>query len=165
MAFTNTPCDRGAILDPSGTYRYRLWRSWDPTLPRVTFVLLNPSTADATRDDATLRRCWSFARSWGAGGCEIVNLFALRTPDPLHLRNHPHPIGPDNDRHLAQAIGTAQILVAGWGNGGALGARDRTVLSFFVRRAYCLGMTGRGQPRHPLYVPGCTPLVPLISGG
>lgn len=57
----------GAALSPDGVYRYRLWRIWDDDLAPTAFVMLNPSTADAMQDDPTIRRCMSFARSWGAG--------------------------------------------------------------------------------------------------
>lgn len=46
--------------DIRGDYRYTLTRVWDAALPTITFVLLNPSTADAEQLDPTLRRCVSF---------------------------------------------------------------------------------------------------------
>jgi hypothetical protein len=60
--------------------------------------MLNPSTADERRDDPTIRRCIGFSRARGFGGKTVVNLFALRTPEPRDLREHADPIGPDNDR-------------------------------------------------------------------
>ncbi|TMF61888.1 MAG: DUF1643 domain-containing protein, partial [Chloroflexi bacterium] len=69
---------RGATFSADRRYRYRLWRRWDGARPVVAFVMLNPSTADARRDDPTIRRCIGFAKSWGFGGVEVVNLFAYR---------------------------------------------------------------------------------------
>lgn len=36
---------------------------------------LNPSTADETRDDPTIRRCTGYARLWRFGGLLMTNLF------------------------------------------------------------------------------------------
>src|SRR4028119_2392792 len=91
---------RGAIFDPTRTYRYALWRTWDAARPPVAFVLLNPSTADARRDDPTIRRCANFARTWGFGGLEVVNLFAFRATHPTDLKCAADPVGPQNDVHL-----------------------------------------------------------------
>ncbi len=93
----------GADFDGTGAYRYSLWREWDSRRPIVAFVMLNPSTADAAKDDPTIRRCASFARSWGYGSLEVVNLFAYRASEPKRLRQTPDPIGPANDDYLVDA--------------------------------------------------------------
>lgn len=48
--------DSGATISECGKYRYRLWRVWDESLPTCCFVMLNPSKADATEDDPTIRQ-------------------------------------------------------------------------------------------------------------
>jgi len=68
--------NQGAVIDPTGDYRYSLWRVWHPKASRVAFIMLNPSQADATVDDPTIRRCIGFAQRWGYGSLEAVNLFA-----------------------------------------------------------------------------------------
>ena len=57
---------KSAEISPDGMYRYSLERTWDEGKPTVLFICLNPSTADAVEDDATVRRMVSFARQFGA---------------------------------------------------------------------------------------------------
>ncbi|HZU11832.1 MAG TPA: DUF1643 domain-containing protein [Chloroflexota bacterium] len=141
---------RGAIFDPSGTYRYALTRTWDEG-PEVTMVMLNPSAADAERDDPTIRRCIAFARAWGFGRLRVLNLFAYRTAEPSVLARADDPVGPENDRYLAASI-RSDLLVVAWGNHGSLRGRAADAGRLF-RGAFCLGLTAVGQPRHPLYLP------------
>ena len=77
---------KGAVIDPTGLYRYSLWREWNPDAAQITFIMLNPSRADATNDDPTIRRCINFASSWGYGYLEVVNLFAYRTSHPQQFK-------------------------------------------------------------------------------
>ena len=154
---------RGAAFDITQTYRYALWREWDQDAPQLAFILLNPSTADAQKDDPTLRRCIGFARSWGYGSLRLVNLFAYRTTRPEVLLRVADPVGPENDRHIQEAIENSRTIIAAWGNGGAFHDRAKIVLDRLLARdnAYCLGWTRREQPSHPLYLPGKTQPVVL----
>ena len=159
------PPPSGAVLSDDGLYRYQLWRTWDPVNPkRMLFVMLNPSTADAERDDPTIRRCIGFAKREGCGSLEVVNLYALRATKPAHLLDHPDPEGPDNYHHWELALGRADIVVAAW---GASIPRWLPISSAANRGWrhdwYCLGITKDGCPRHPLFVPADQPLVPLVT--
>lgn len=148
-----------ALFDPTRQYRYRLWREWGPPLPRVGFVMLNPSQADETVNDPTIRRCIGFARSWGYGSVEIVNLFAYRTPHPQNLRQVSDPIGQDNDRILSTFAQTVDRIILAWGNWGHLHGRDQAVISLLSEAELCcFGLTKQGQPIHPLYLPRDRPL-------
>jgi hypothetical protein len=154
---------RGATFDPSMRFRYALWRTWDARGRRVAFVMLNPSTADKSEDDPTIRRCMGLARDRGFGKMWAVNLFGYRTPTPGQLRRVPDPIGPDNDRHLRAVCGRADVVIAAWGVHGALMGRDRVVAGWLARRrrpVLCFGTTKAGHPRHPLYLPRDAPLEP-----
>lgn len=157
---------RCAVFDRTGLYRYSLGRRWDPDLPKVVFVMLNPSTADAHHDDATIRRCIALARAWGCGALDVVNLFAYRTPRPAILRRVADPVGPDNDAYLVRASRRAQLVVAAWGHHGTLLGRDRAARALLTATGrsavYCLGTTQGGQPRHPLYLPRDTRPVPWL---
>ncbi len=143
----------GAIVDSTEVYRYALWRVWDESLPRLGFIMLNPSTADATGDDPTIRRCIGFARALHFGAVDVVNLFAYRATDPARLAQVGDPIGPENDHYILQAAGHSTKLVAAWGCRGELLGRDAAVRHLLQHMTlYCLGLTQNGYPHHPLYL-------------
>jgi hypothetical protein len=154
-----------AVISECGRYRYRLTRTWDAALDPACFVMLNPSTADATHDDPTIRRCVGFARGWGCGGIVVVNLFAFRATDPAEMfRASLAAIGPENDRHVRDAAEQCRPVVAAWGAHGGFLRRDAAARRLLVdvgSAVLCLGVTKQGHPRHPLYVPAAQPLVPL----
>ena len=144
---------KDAVIDPTGLYRYSLSREWDTNAPRIAFVMLNPSSADAITDDPTLRRCINFAKSWGYGSLEVVNLFAYRTTKPAELNLVKDPIGSENDCYLKEAFTVADRIIVAWGTRGILRNRSKEVLSFLTGfEVYCLGTTKKGYPRHPLYL-------------
>jgi hypothetical protein len=153
---------KGATIDSTGQYRYKLWRVWDSEAPRVVFVMLNPSTADALVDDPTIRRCIGFAQTWGCGALEVLNLFAYRATSPHILSTVADPVGSDNDAHLLETRQKAGHIVLAWGNRGALLGRNQTVLKQLVNvdNVYCLGLTAGGHPCHPLYLKAHTKPVP-----
>lgn len=147
-----------AIISADGLYRYRLEREWD-TLDgagTVLWVMLNPSTADADTDDATIRRCLGFSKAWEFAGLYVGNLYALRSTDPRAIGKHPDPIGPECDEHLKVMAMTSwvSLIVCAWGSGVDPYRADqvRTMLSQH-RKLYCLGKTKDGNPKHPLYLP------------
>lgn len=144
---------RDALLSPCQKYRYWLKRSWQQGGDGRTlcFIMLNPSTADATLDDPTIRRCLAYTQEWGFSTLEVRNLFAYRSSQPKDLFKAADPVGPQGDYYLLQAREADQIIVA-WGANVPF-ERDREVLKMFkgVASLYCLGATKHGQPRHPLY--------------
>ena len=151
-----------ATFSTNRQYRYRLSRIFAERPGRVCFLMLNPSTADAATTDPTVERCLRFARSWGAGEVEVVNLFALRSTDPQALYHHADPVGPGNDDAIAAAAACATTVVAAWGVHGALhgwGEAVAAALRAAGVRLMALGQTKEGPPRHPLYLAGATELV------
>lgn len=143
----------GAVFSPCGRYRYRLSREFIVGDGSVLFIMLNPSTADAERDDPSVRRCLGFARRWGFKELLVGNLFAWRATMPRELRRANEPIGPDNDLHLAEMAWQANVIIAAWGTHGAYQGRDKEVARL-LRKHWVehLGLTAGGQPRHPLYL-------------
>lgn len=178
--FETTCPDSDAYLSADGVYRYRLWRHWgDGCMGVVTFLMLNPSTADGHVDDPTIRKCVGFARRWRCHGIRVVNLFALRSAKPRGLLDHVDPFGQDNDEHLRAVLRQrrasdtpADLIVCAWGSCGNAAVkrlvrtrlddlRDRDV--FGRRELHCLGRAEDGSPRHPLMLAYETPLEPWRS--
>lgn len=157
---------KGARLSDDGVYRWDLLRTWDigARQPIDTWIMLNPSTADADDDDPTIRRCIGFSKLWGAGGIRVVNLFALRSVDPNTLRRHPDPIGDHNDAAIARAVCLTRAsegrTVVAWGSHVMAVHRARHVRDLVGGPLLCLGTTRGNHPRHPLYVRGDTALTP-----
>ena len=156
-----------AEFSECGRYRYLLQRQWGDEAVCL-FVGLNPSTATAGSDDATVRKCVALARTWGFSGMTMANLFAVRCRYPQILSTHQDPVGPDNDRFLLPAVKQAHTVVAMWGNHGLksygqLARRDQYILS--LRDDWqCLGITKHGAPRHPLYVASSSTFVNFTQG-
>ena len=163
---------RTALFSPCRRYRYTLWRHWGGHRGYAMFVGLNPSTADEERDDPTVRRCIGYARDWGYGGLEVMNLFARISPSPALLRRCPDPVGRHCDawlrrrlRRLAAMEPPAQLWL-GWGNAGSWRDRDAAVLALVAAEGWsvhCLGRTRLGQPLHPLYQPRGGSLEPFAA--
>lgn len=141
-----------AEVSEDGVYRYHLRRRWGGA-GSLTWILLNPSTADGTINDPTIRRLLAFSRAWGYGGLVVVNLFALRATNPQELARHPNPVGPDNDDWIRAATSGVPMVLLAWGAHGFATERAEYVRSMLGEtRACCLGVTKHGHPRHPLYV-------------
>lgn len=146
-----------AVID--GRYRYQLTRSWGAG-EHLGFLMLNPSTADDTQDDPTIRRCIGFAKDHGYDGIHVVNLFALRSTNPAALAVDTDPVGPENDKYILEAVRSGK-LIAAWGSHRFAEERARHVSAMIEaegRTLYSLGVTKSGQPRHPLYLPKDSPL-------
>ena len=163
----NLLVDRGAIISDCGTYRYTLFRilgADDPVgRPELTFIGLNPSTADAQKDDPTIRRCIGFARRLGFDRMNMLNLFAYRATDPKNLPVDDSVFGPGNSNMLTHYMGIRGLIVCAWGatphpmKERAISiVRERALA--YGRDLRCLGTTKNGDPRHPLYLPADAPL-------
>ena len=143
--------ERTARISGDGIYRYDLTRHWGPSVSVCTFIMLNPSTADANQDDPTIRRCMGFARRWGHGGLRVVNLYAFRATRPIELQNAIDPMGPENPGYLENAVLWSDVLIAAWG-AHPIGVPHEARRVLFAAKLLCLGVTKHGHCRHPLYV-------------
>lgn len=155
-----------AILSPCGAYRYQLSRDVGMDGPVFAFFGVNPSTADATADDATVRKWTGFVKRWGGSRFIVGNVFAYRSTDVKALRNVPHPVGPENFAHLERIAADADVLVPCWGDRGKVPPSlrhhfDKTLA--FLRAqgkpVRVFGFAKGGDPLHPLMLGYDTALV------
>jgi hypothetical protein len=157
-----------AYISSDGQYRYWLSRRWGggSLLP---FIMLNPSTADASENDPTIRRCIKFAEREHYSGILVVNLWAYRATNPNELKSVRDPVGPENEYWVKRVLegprlGVKTPVVCAW---GARGMLRREFENKYARgteaQLLCLGMTGYGYPKHPLYLAGDTPLEPFTG--
>lgn len=160
-----------AILSACGTFRFRLER--DVQMEGLTFAFfgINPSTADATIDDATVRKWIGFTKVNGGRRFIVGNVSAVRATDVRTLAAK--LVSPaqhfENLDHLQRIIDDADVLVPCWGNRSKAPRHMRndfdTVLSMLrasrkpVRH---FGLTGSGDPKHPLMLAYATPLTDWI---
>lgn len=158
--------DQAIIVD---NYRYWLRR---PTTHKVgtrwLYVMLNPSTADASADDPTIRRCFGFANDGGAYAFGVINLFAHRATQPKDLwaEATKDPEGPLNDEFTRRAAQWADKIVLAWGAPPSACPpwfktlwTDRVAAVTQIletqkpaRQIMSLALTKEGWPRHPLYL-------------
>ena len=154
----------GAIFSDCKKYRYKLWRTWDESKPKLYFILMNPSTADEINNDPTIERQCRRANYLGFGGVVVLNCGAIRETDSKKAWVDKDPIGPDNLETIEREVRanpTAEF-VAAWGRPAHQAGVAKEVLSIFraTRTALkCLGTNNDGSPKHPLYVGYEQPLI------
>lgn len=149
--------DSYARLSGCEQYRYTLGRVWEPSRPPLTFVMLNPSIADASDDDPTIRKCRGFAERLGFGGIHVVNLYAYRATKPSAMwaarTAGVDIIGPENDDVLREAFSRGDAIAA-WGANGAADPLRVQFVTALARaagsRLQALSVTKGGDPGHPL---------------
>lgn len=136
-------------------YRYDLTRTWAPTGGKVLFLMLNPSTATEVQNDPTVERCERRARALGFGAFRVCNIFAYRATDPKVMRAAADPVGPLNDKAIADAVAWADEIICAWGTHGAHQDRGEAVVNLLRTLPVSpkhLGLTQAGHPKHPLYI-------------
>lgn len=150
---------KGACLSPCRKYRYTLSRAWGDNSRPLVVIGLNPSKADESKDDNTIKKLVTIARGLNFDTLIMLNLFAFRATDPREMKNALDPVGPDNDEILKSFISGASTVVAAWGNHGSFRKRDAFVVTLAKtvgKKLYCFDITSQGQPKHPLFLPNDT---------
>lgn len=144
--------------DPNGAYfslyrnrRYALWRTWDPSKPKIMFIGLNPSIADETDDDHTITRVINFATTWGYGGVYMVNLYPGISTDSDHIPV-PTPLALTKNDAIIRHIGRkVDKVIFAWGSHEDVEDRAKVMEEMFPN-AEALIINKNGSPRHPLYI-------------
>lgn len=156
-----------AVISPCGLYRYNLTRIIGGEPFCACVIMVNPSTADAENDDATIRKLLGFGQRLGWSEFTVVNKFAFRATDVNALRDAVDPIGLMNNHHTLIAMAQADIIIVAWGSLKKLPLPLWLRYRFIVRTAgvlgkplYCWGTCDDGHPRHPVMLGYDTPLIP-----
>lgn len=171
--------ERKTEFSPCRRYRYVLWRELPPEFSMATastdpdaiyhgheylmVIGLNPSTADETQDDPTIRKCIGFAKRWGFGALCMTNLFSWRDTKPENMKRAAEPVGMDNHHHIVKCASAAGLVLAAWGKDGSFHHQDLNMqqwLSSINIPIQCLRRNKDGSPMHPLYVPYETQPIP-----
>ena len=154
------------IFSPCRKYRYTLWREFfkgwfedvEPgeacagnRFKYVQFIGLNPSTANETQDDPTIRRCIRFSKDWGYGAFCMTNLFGFCSAYPKEMMASSDPVG-ENDKYLSEIGNQAGLIIAAWGAFPCAIERGKNVRTMFSGRLHHLGLNSDGTPKHPLYL-------------
>ena len=151
---------RETIFNADHSHRFQLWREWGMFNPRfVQFIGLNPSTANATEDDPTIRRCIGFAKQWGFGALCMTNLFTMVTPFPSELIRSGERCVPVKTWMLIQVGRRAGKIICCWGNFKAARFAETETKAALIDAGllpFVLGLNSSGSPKHPLYLPKTT---------
>lgn len=155
---------RTARISECGLYRYGLGRQWTPpelAKHAILWVMLNPSTADAEKDDPTIRQCIKFSQAWGFHAMLVANLFAYRTTWPVELEMAAKVgvdiVGPETNKGLQEMSSVCAYTCFAWGTHSLARARGFEVSQLLAPSPslkVCLGATKNGSPKHPLYLKG-----------
>lgn len=159
---------RAAVISPCELYRYTLEREfgdYEDGTPysgagSIMFVMLNPSTADAEKDDPTIRRCLGFAHSFNFRELLVANVYSFRATNPQDLWDSAEAgirlRGPEHEYYFAGLAFRAHRVVMAFGNHAASPDRrlvEKLLTDNFKGDPCCLKRNKDGSPGHPLYLP------------
>lgn len=150
-----------AVLSEDRRHRFSLTRTRKDAGPaprRMTWVMLNPSTADEDTNDQTIVKCMGFAQRLGFAELTVVNLFAFRArnPDALRGKLREDAVGEENDRYITAAAASSAMTICAWGIHGGLFDRGAEVGRMLANEGVdmrALDVSAGGQPGHPLFLP------------
>ena len=160
--------NRDATFSPDGRYRQLMRRWLGPEFPEryVLFIGMNPSTADASVNDPTCAREWTFSQREGFDAMVKANVGDYRATDPkMLLAPGVGASSPDNLPAIRKAAAGAGLVVLCHGKlNKALAPAGKALIEALRRDGvplWCFGTNADGSPKHPLYLRGDTPLRPF----
>jgi hypothetical protein len=150
-------------------FRYWLRRDWDLTKNSITFLMLNPSTADEMVNDPTIERCQRRAITMGFGSMIIVNLFPFRMTDSKLLNTVDNLLGDikEADEAILRAVELSEMTVCGWGKHALAASRAQHIMALLrlknlQNKVMCLQLNADNSPQHPLYIGYAKQPVPYV---
>lgn len=148
----------GALFNSDNTHRYYLWRIWNLQKPLVAFIGLNPSTANGSKNDNTIKKVIKVADYNGYGGLYMLNLFPLVSTDPTYLLNRTYSMA-ENDEWIDKITKECKDVVFCWGSFKEAKTRAKQIIKRFPG-ALCFEVLKDGSPKHPLFCKDKTFLIP-----
>ena len=157
-----------AVMSDDGRYRQLMRRWLGDTFPEnyILFIGMNPSTADATVDDPTCAREWTFARREGFSAMVKCNVGDYRATDPkMLIQPGIVAVSSANIPAIRKAAnGAGRIVLCHGKLNKALAPAGREIVE--TLRAdnldlWCFGTNADGSPKHPLYLRADTALIPF----
>lgn len=139
---------QSADFSTCGKYRYLLTRIWDEAGPMAMCIGLNPSNANAEKNDPTIRLLIDRLDYLGYGGLRMVNLYAYISSKPKALFEVPDALG-DNDLWISNAAANVGDVIFCWGDFKNISFRAKQMINQFPD-AYCFGKSKSGAPIHPM---------------
>jgi len=159
-----------AVMSPDGRYRQIMRRWLGDTFPEryILFIGMNPSTADATVDDPTCAREWTFARREGFSGMVKCNVGDYRATDPKMLvAPGIVAVSPANIPAIREAArGAGRVVLCHGKLNKALAPAGREIVDTLRADGadlWCFGTNADGSPKHPLYLRADTPLMRFLG--
>ena len=161
--------NKGAFFTPDGLHRTCLWRIWDTDKNLVVYIGLNPSTANANKNDPTITRLIQLTKDNGYGGFYMHNLFTLISSKPkaLYGKAREEVIHPDHEGVFEHNLARVKTVVFCWSTIADRKELHWRALEIMERfpNALCFGRNQNGSPKHPLYLPSDTKLRSFIDNG
>jgi hypothetical protein len=155
-----------ATFSADGRYRQLMRRWTGETFPKryILFIGMNPSTADATVNDPTCAREWTFAQREGYSAMVKANVGDYRATDPkMLLAPGLVAVSDANLPAIRAAAAEADFVVLCHGKlNKALAPAGKAIVEALKAdgtELWCFGTNGDGSPKHPLYLRLDTPLV------
>jgi hypothetical protein len=123
-------------------------------------VGLNPSILKEGNKNPTISILMQIAKREGYEGIFVTNLYSYITPDPKKLNEVKNPIGSKNERWIKQMYKICDKVLCIWGNNSSAEIKNK-VLGHIKEKAYTIGLTKSGNPRHVLHTKKDAKLMPL----
>ena len=131
-----------------GHNRYSLSRIWENKLPKVLFIMLNPSIANSKKNDPTIRKIISYSKSWGFGGVYVGNIYSNISPYPKDIRLIKFHREKKNIESIKKMKEKTELTVFSWGNN----EKTPNWLKATIKNPYYIELSKNGIPKHPLYL-------------
>ena len=131
-----------------GHFRYSLSRIWENKLPKVLFIMLNPSIANSKKNDPTIRKIISYSKSWGFGGVYVGNIYSNISPYPKDIRLIKFHREKKNIESIKKMKEKTELSVFAWGNN----EKAPKWLKAIIKNPYYIELSKNGIPKHPLYL-------------